>query len=220
MKKFFALFLILFTGLAVSHDYINENFECSEQTLCHEPGEYAEYDRQRYIDQVSIEGDLWNGTIDIQDVEFRHNFSENISGVTFGRVNESAEGPRNTRVKFDGIIRVESPCNQPIFDLDIFKSSKYTVDLHGNDTYSVRSCNEHPTKVDYTMTLDTSTSNMELVVNQTNSTETFQTENYNGLPRGGTPDGVTEPEQQESKEDTKDKEGLLSGLSEFFTGLF
>lgn len=219
MKKFFLLVLILFTGLAASHDYIKESFRCSEVTLCHEPEEYSEYDLQRYIDEVSIKGDLWNGTIKIHDVEFTHNFSEEISNMSFGRVNKSSEGARNTRVKFDGIIRVESPCNQPMFDLDIYKSSRYTLNLHGNDTYSVRNCIDHPTKVDYTMTLDTSTSNMELIVNQTNSTEKFQTENFQGLARRA-PKDVPEPEEQEKEGRPEDEEGLFSGLTGFLTGLF
>lgn len=223
----FAICLVVLSGVVTAVHSENANIECWEQTLCPEPEEYPRLD---FVNEVSISdeglGASWNGTVDIRRVSFEHNFTERVENGSFETIDESSgrEKAGGKSLSFDGVMKVNSMCNEPIFEVDVVKSSKYTINVYGNDTYGVRSCTEQPVKVEYTLTLDTYTQDMEAVVMQNNVTESFQTENYHGLPRG--------PEDQEDFEDNERKEeqpsegikqddgGLLSGAIGIFSSFF
>lgn len=218
------LILVIFiclSGVVVSHNYADNQLECWEQTMCHQPDEYPNTD---FIDEVNISGEpdqLWRGNIKIENVTFMHNFSEKIDDFSFEK--RDAEDSKDKVIRFDGVIKTKSLCNEPIFDLDIVKSSKYKINVYGNDTYGVRSCYDHPVKVDYALDLQTETSQMEVVVNQSNTTESFQTKDYHGLPRG-----QGEIDENNSKKPEKDKtgdqetgeRGFFSNISKFLENLF
>lgn len=219
--------LLVFSITAVSNDYVNDHSMCTERTMCDDPDEYPNVD---YMDEVNIEGDsgeLWSGTIDIRNVTFMHNFTEKVTNTGFQ--NRDTEGPRDEDskdkiVRFDGVMKTDSLCNEPVFDVDIEKSSRYKIDVYGNDTYGVRSCHDHPVKVEYTLNLQTQTTDMEVVVNQSNVTESFQTEDFHDF-EGGVPEGLQDDEDEENKEEPgegvkQENGGLLDGAIGIFSSYF
>ena len=227
MKKMVLLLVFVFiSGAVVSHEY-SRSLSCWEQTMCHQPEEYSDVDFQDEV-VVPAQDELWNGTIEIRNVTFTHNISEEITNTRFQTIYDDSgrERTEEKRVIFDGVIQTESLCNEPVFEVDILKSSKYTINVYENDTYGVRSCNDHPVKVDYTLTLDTSTSNMEVVVNQSNITESFQTEDYSGLPRGpGNQVRFEDDKEEENREEPsegihQENGGLLDGAIGIFSSYF
>lgn len=227
MKKtaLLLVFLTAFSFLAVSHDYANEHTECWEETMCHQPEQYSDVD---FMDEVYIEGgmgELWNGTIEIQDVTYMHNVSEKVANGSFQEKyteQSQTEDSVDKIVSFDGVMKAESLCNEPVFDVDIEDSVKYTLNIEENDTYGVRSCYEHPVRVEYTLNLNTHSTDLKAIVNQNNVTESFQTEDYHGLPRGqGSLEEEDEEETQDNTENSQsESRGFLSGVLGFFSNLF
>ena len=226
MRKVVLLCLILMSlpFMASSHDYAEDYVPCAETTMCENPSEYPNLD---YMDEVEIEGEyeLWSGNIEIKNVTYMHNFSEKVVNGSFrnedttGPVNESSYGKI---VSFDGVMRADSICNEPVFDVEVEGSIKYDLEVKENDTYGVRSCYEHPVKVEYTLTLDTQASDLKVTVNQNNLTESFQTEGYVGTPenQGSLEEQDRENEQSENPNKDGSNSGLISSVIGIFGSLF
>lgn len=133
------------------------------------------------------------------------------------------ELPEDKKVVFDGVIQVESLCNEPVFDVERVNSSSYSIDVRGNDTYAVRSCHDHPTKVEYSLTLQTQSTEMEVIVNQNNVTESFQTEEFHEYEGGGEERLEENTETEDSENNAQEQQnkggGLLSSIVEFIMNL-
>ncbi len=226
MRKVILLSLLLMAlpFMASSHDYVEDHVRCTERTMCDDPSEYPDLD---YMDEVNIEGEgeLWSGTIEIENVTYMHNFSEKVDDASFR--NRDTTGPMDASsddkiFSFDGVMRADSICNEPVFDVDVEESIKYNLEVRENDTYGVRSCYDHPVKVEYTLTLDTETSDLKVTVNQNNVKESFQTEDYVGTPENqGTPEEEEIVNEQSDNSDGKSSNnGLISNIMGIFSSIF
>ena len=181
-------------------------YDCVEAKLCIYPG----MDHENVSnDPVKNSGRGWNGTMEIKNASYQKNISERIENVTFKQINSS-----KTILTFDGIFRVKSECHYPDYNVNYSSGQIYGMELYG-DKSDDWSCVRRPTRINYTMKLETSP-DFRINIDYNNQTTTLETENFKLA--GGVPEDLQGGE--DGREASREDIGFLTGIINFFSGLF
>lgn len=189
--------VVLLAGLSagvVGHD-------CPPGQMCIQSGNDS-----TGFEPVKKNGTGWDSTFTVEDASPSSSISERLVNSSFSEENGSYQ------LKFDGVMKVNSPCYRPVYSVESDGNS-YSIDISAHKEENA-TCTQVITEIDYNMEFK-SDSAFKVEVTQDNISETFTHPDYSeesDQDGSNSEENTAEPEAQEK--------GLLAGFMDWLGNLF
>lgn len=186
--------LVLLAGLSagvVGH-------ECPEGQVCIQSG-----DGSSDLPTVDKDGAEWNSTLTLNQVSPSDNVTDRLENKSFSGENGSYQ------VRFDGVMKVNSPCYKPVYTVDNEEES-YSMNISAEKEENT-TCTQVITRIGYSMEFE-SGSAFKIDVNQGNLSENFEHPDYSDEESQGDSDQGSSSEEDNTSQTPKEKQGLFGGF--------